>query len=206
VTLTAKHYDLAIEALTRAKTQFKPDGKDCAICGGNDHQAFECGRNPMVAMTVCHNVAEAAEKLHNLVHAHTSGEMEREVYGKVHEFLHYLAGHNSRIGLTVGPRAVVSPSDDQNDWLASNPMMWLYLPIMRRSTEDIAREADDIVRVLRANGSAMRAEQLAQALQVPTRQLEKPLKLLRRNDRLLVAGAKRWTEYALKSSRPQQAN
>lgn len=74
----------------------------------------------------------------------------------------------------------------------------------RRTTEDIARQADEVLAVLARNKRAMRADELAEEMSVPTRHLEKPLKLLRREDRVLVAGAKRWTLYAGKMPRVKQ--
>lgn len=69
---------------------------------------------------------------------------------------------------------------------------------MRRTPEDIRTEADSILALLRARGT-MRAEELAEALDVESRHLEKPLKLLRRGPipEVLVAGQKRWTTYAI---------
>ena len=44
------NYEAAISALTMGMSQLEPDGKNCAICGDNDHQAFECSQNPLVLM------------------------------------------------------------------------------------------------------------------------------------------------------------
>ena len=43
-------YIEAIKALRKGMLQLEPDGKNCSICGDNDHQAFECHLNPLVAM------------------------------------------------------------------------------------------------------------------------------------------------------------
>lgn len=42
-------YTRAIILLKRGITQLQPDGKPCAICGDNGHQAFECHHNPLTA-------------------------------------------------------------------------------------------------------------------------------------------------------------
>ena len=38
------------KALKLGMEQLEPDGRCCAICGDNDHQAFECAFNPLVKM------------------------------------------------------------------------------------------------------------------------------------------------------------
>ena len=43
-------YNLAINILRIAQMQLLPDGKNCLICGDNDHQSFECNKNPLVAI------------------------------------------------------------------------------------------------------------------------------------------------------------
>lgn len=45
--LDAGAYTIAIRHLEAARTQLEPDGVDCSVCGGNDHQAFECEFNPL---------------------------------------------------------------------------------------------------------------------------------------------------------------
>ena len=45
--ITEDDYDRAIAVLELAKTQLEPDGNCCAICGDNDHQAWECIFNPL---------------------------------------------------------------------------------------------------------------------------------------------------------------
>lgn len=66
-----KDYNKAIATMRLARIQIEPDGKNCVICGDNDHQAFECRHNPLVAMQLqdsfrCYHcgkwfVGEAAE-------------------------------------------------------------------------------------------------------------------------------------------------
>ena len=41
-------YAIAIQYLEAARLQLEPDGGECTVCGGNDHQAFECEFNPLV--------------------------------------------------------------------------------------------------------------------------------------------------------------
>jgi hypothetical protein len=45
---TASEYDEAIEELVCARSQLKPDGRNCTVCGDSGHQAFECHHNPLV--------------------------------------------------------------------------------------------------------------------------------------------------------------
>ena len=47
---TKEQYQVAIERLQQAMDQLEPDGKNCSVCGDNDHQAFECRFNPLVQM------------------------------------------------------------------------------------------------------------------------------------------------------------
>ena len=86
---TKEQYEKAIEALKEGMTQLEPDGDNCHICGDSGHQAFECGHNPLLAMSMCRQIAEQADDLHNT--------------------LHYLAGFDSRMGEQVGPAKVVEP-------------------------------------------------------------------------------------------------
>lgn len=46
--ITPEDYDEAIEALLQAKSQLKPDGNNCSVCGDSGHQAWECHHNPLV--------------------------------------------------------------------------------------------------------------------------------------------------------------
>lgn len=89
---TAEQYDKAIENLTLAKQQLEPDGNCCSVCGDDGHMAFECGFNPLVAMTICTGIAKASYELH--------------------EQLHYLAGFDSSMGVQFGPAKVVTPAQE----------------------------------------------------------------------------------------------
>jgi len=89
VRFTAKQYDEAIASLTAAKGQLEPDGNECACCGDSDHQAPECGHNPLVAMAICAAVAKEAHQLH--------------------ETLHWLAGFDLHMGQQRGPAKVCLP-------------------------------------------------------------------------------------------------
>lgn len=111
-------YDLAIEALSRAKGQLDPDGDPCRICGDADHQAYECAHNPLHAMGVCEEMVTAARQLHDLLHAIES-KMDAEDQTSAlcdwredaHALLHYLAGYDQELGHLVGPAAVVLPPE-----------------------------------------------------------------------------------------------
>ena len=46
--ISAEDYDEAINDLTRAKEQLKPNGNCCAVCEDGGHQAWECHHNPLV--------------------------------------------------------------------------------------------------------------------------------------------------------------
>jgi len=57
--VTAEAYASAIAALRLGMTQLKPDGRNCVVCGDNDHQAQECLFNPLVmARTAVHREME----------------------------------------------------------------------------------------------------------------------------------------------------
>lgn len=45
--ITKEDYQKAIVSLKSAMTQIDPDGNNCAVCGDNDHQAWECHHNPL---------------------------------------------------------------------------------------------------------------------------------------------------------------
>lgn len=92
VRFTIEQYDQAIADLQDAKKQLVADGNFCAICTDSGHMAFECGHNPLVAMVLCHRIAEDSEKLHKT--------------------LHYLAGHHFAFGVQLGPRSVVAPKQE----------------------------------------------------------------------------------------------
>lgn len=86
---TTDQYDQAIQALRDAKEQLQPDGRHCAVCGDDGHQAFECGHNPLLAMAMCQQIATQS--------------------GDLHETLHFLAGYNQAFGVQLGPRRIVVP-------------------------------------------------------------------------------------------------
>ncbi len=90
---TAHQYDEAITALQDAKKQLEADGHDCSICGDSGHMAFECGNNPLLAMAMCHDIAEKSRDLH--------------------ETLHQLGGFNSYMGVQLGPAKVIVPEPHQ---------------------------------------------------------------------------------------------
>lgn len=86
---TAHQYREAIAALEAGKTQLEPDGRSCSICEDTGHQAWGCGRNPLLAMRLCERIARESDALH--------------------ETLHLLAGHERYMGEQVGPARVVAP-------------------------------------------------------------------------------------------------
>jgi hypothetical protein len=102
---TTEQYDAAIEALTLAKQQLEPDGGYCSVCEDSGHQAWECPHNPLLAVATCVGVAREADKLHTAMHG---GTFNRE---RIHNFLHYLAGHEVRMGEQVGPKRIVMPEN-----------------------------------------------------------------------------------------------
>lgn len=86
---TKEQYLKAIESLTAASEQLKPDGHCCACCGDDGHQAWECGFNPLVAMEMCSIISKTAETFH--------------------EQLHWFSGRQSWMGERVGPRKIRVP-------------------------------------------------------------------------------------------------
>lgn len=111
---TQAQYDAAIADLRDAATQLAPDGDGCHVCGDSGHQAFECGSNPLLAEAVCHGIAERASDLHDEMHRLEEAGVigngdtgpDGAMFDKLHTFLHYLAGHDIRMGHQVGPAAV----------------------------------------------------------------------------------------------------
>lgn len=65
---TTSQYDEAIANLQLAKTQLKPDGNHCAICGDGGHQAWECAWNPLRAMEAAKRTFDASHELHEALH------------------------------------------------------------------------------------------------------------------------------------------
>lgn len=101
---TAKQYDEAIKNLTDAKLQLEPDGRNCVVCGDSGHQAFECGWNPLVAVEICCSIAKEARALHDKIHENRFEGTHEE---KLHEILHWLAGHNTSMGEVCGPARIM---------------------------------------------------------------------------------------------------
>lgn len=103
--MTTEQYDKAIRALCDASTQLEPDGKGCACCRGSGHQAFECGFNPLIAMALCHTMAQDARELHQQLH----DGMVLDPMARLHEIVHYVAGYDSRMVEQVGPAKIRMP-------------------------------------------------------------------------------------------------
>ena len=80
---TKEQYERAIQALTDGMTQLEPNGDNCHIYHDSGHSADACGFNPLVAVSICKNIAEQSEQLHDT--------------------LHYLAGFETCMGEQVGP-------------------------------------------------------------------------------------------------------
>lgn len=66
--ITDGMYENAIAALQNATRQLEPDGRNCAVCGDTDHQAFECHHNPLVLAAKYQALLESAVPLHELLH------------------------------------------------------------------------------------------------------------------------------------------
>lgn len=101
---TYRQYSEAIESLQMGRLQLVPDGKNCNICTDSDHQAFECGQNPLVAMALCASVAKHAQERHEDMHRKMGPD---DKPSELHEFLHYLAGYDNHMGLVKGPARIV---------------------------------------------------------------------------------------------------
>lgn len=90
---STEQYEQAIEALELARSQ-TIQGKQhegCSICG-DAHPVYECGRNPLVAMAICKDIAQHSDRLHDI--------------------LHYLAGYSTFMGEAMGPAKVTVPSEE----------------------------------------------------------------------------------------------
>lgn len=48
IMITLDEYLEAIKNILSAMSQLKSDGNNCAVCGDNGHQAWECHHNPVV--------------------------------------------------------------------------------------------------------------------------------------------------------------
>jgi len=94
VRFTIEQYELAIEALTTAKTQHEVGNHQmgCSICG-DAHGVDECGMNPLLAMKMCEDLAKKSEQLH--------------------ETLHELSGYRTYMGETSGPARIVLRGESQ---------------------------------------------------------------------------------------------
>lgn len=115
---TKEQYEQAIKDLQDGLTQLEPNGHGCHICGDSGHQAWECGSNPLYAIAVCRAVADRATELHEAMHRlEEIGEltnanvalhkgMTAALLVTLHEFLHYLSGHDRYMGESYGPRKV----------------------------------------------------------------------------------------------------
>lgn len=66
--ITELEYVEAIRALLDGKTQLWPDGKNCAVCTDDGHQAFECRFNPVVLARSFQLVEDRAHELHEQLH------------------------------------------------------------------------------------------------------------------------------------------
>lgn len=97
---TSLQYDEAIASLQLAKTQVEPNGDPCAICGGDDHQAWECAWNPLRAMAAARAVYD---------HGH-----------HLHEALHQLCGFNSN-PVTGSMLAAIVPEGTADERFAREP-------------------------------------------------------------------------------------
>ena len=113
---TVAQYDAAIEALVAAKGQLVPDGQGCRICHDTGHQAWECGHNALLAMSVCTDLAGQTQRLHDQLHAieekmDTSDQTAALADWRedAHAFLHGLSGYDHVMGCRIGPARVVMP-------------------------------------------------------------------------------------------------
>ena len=87
---TAYQYDQAILSLQEAKKQLEPNGHCCSICTDSGHMAWECGHNPLLAVSMCQDIAISAENLH--------------------QWLHFLAGYENAFGEQLGPAKCSLPA------------------------------------------------------------------------------------------------
>ena len=87
---TVEQYDAASAHLQDARTQLEPDGHCCHCCADSGHQAFECGRNPLVAMAMGIRIVDRATALHDIIHAlgdyPRCGPLELTAIERLHEF------------------------------------------------------------------------------------------------------------------------
>ncbi len=114
MSFTIAQYDAAIEALVAAKEQLVSDGQCCRICHDTEHQAWECGHNPLYAMRVCDALVIPSLRLHEQLHAieekmdsADQTEALAEWREDIHTFLHYVAGFDAVRGRQIGPARVL---------------------------------------------------------------------------------------------------
>lgn len=101
---TLGQYNHAIANLEDAAKQLAPDGSGCVVCGDSGHQAWECGHNPLLAVAICEDIAKRAHDLHERIHALPDDQkLGAELCDRLHDFLHYLAGWDSHMGMQTGP-------------------------------------------------------------------------------------------------------
>jgi hypothetical protein len=119
---SSAQYVAAIAALRDGMQQLVPDGRNCRICHGTDHQAWECGHNPLRAMAICADVAQGAAALHDRLHtiedAMNDADQSEPIAAwreDVHEVLHHLAGYGTVMGHRVGPASAVLPEGVANE-------------------------------------------------------------------------------------------
>jgi hypothetical protein len=119
VRFTAAQYDAAIEALIAAKGQIAPDAQRCRICHDTGHMAWECGHNPLYAMSACEGLVtdscKAHEKLHAIEEKMSAADQPAALVDwreEVHTLLHYLAGYDQWMGCRLGPARVVLPPEE----------------------------------------------------------------------------------------------
>lgn len=113
---TKEQYEAAIAALRDGMLQLQPDGRCCVICHDTGHQAWECGKNPLLAMATCEGIEKSSGELHDRLHAIEDRMDQEDVSDELadwredaHEYLHMLAGYHTHMGEQVGPAKVVLP-------------------------------------------------------------------------------------------------
>lgn len=111
-------YDAVTDAIRDARGQLKPDGTSCHVCHDTGHQAWECGHNPLLAMALCEATEKRATEMHDRLHAieeamNDSDQSETLAAWRddAHEFLHWLSGSCSYMGVQMGPARVALPED-----------------------------------------------------------------------------------------------
>lgn len=119
---TKKQYEEAVKNLQYGINQLdnREGGGYCDICGG-EHYAWECGHNPLLAMSMCGGAKEAGRELHDEIHKLENDRDEEveytpwpaELQDKIHHLLHWLAGECFGMGMEQkGPARIVMPEAD----------------------------------------------------------------------------------------------